>query len=203
MKPPILTAILLVFIVWLNYEIKKNTRRREQDKDSFWDWEKNSNFSRSSDISSLNPITITTERLPLADHPDQTINSYRDTILKLSGKKAINLSGLTNTDLKYEYGAKNLKQLTEYDNNYTSLVSMLQLWAERLNESDDIDSCIQVLEYAVSCFTDVTKSYRLLAECYRKKNTPGKVDELTRIIPNTKITEQEKLIDELIWIKNS
>lgn len=202
MKLPVLTALILVFIVWINYEIHKTSKHTAQDDEHFWKREKDSNFSRRADITSLDYITLTTDRLPLADNPDETVNSYRDTILKLSGKKILNLSGITNTELKFKYGVVNINQLTEYDNNYTALVSILQKWAERLYNNGNIDDCEAVLKYAVSCYTDVTKSYKLLAEIYAANNRTKEIDELVDVIAKTRIVEKDKLINELMLIKN-
>lgn len=200
---PVLTALILVFIVWLNYEVRKTSKQSKEDEENFWKREKESNFSRRTDISSLNYLTVATDQLPSADHPDQTINSYRDTIFKLNGKKILNLSGITNTELKSKYGAVNINQLTEYDNNYTAFVSILQKWAERLYNNGSIDDCITVLEYAVSYHTDVTKSYKLLADIYKAKNNVSKINDLINVIPQTKIPDKDKLINELLSIKNS
>jgi hypothetical protein len=133
----------------------------------------------------------------MEDHEDDTINSYRDTMKGLSGKKMINLAGLTNTELKYRYGAANLNILSEYDNNYTIMVSILQKWAERLYLEGFLTEAQSVLEYSISCLTDVTKSYRLLAEIYHKQKQPDKINDLINMIPKTKLPEKEKLIQEL------
>jgi hypothetical protein len=203
MTYPILTGIILIFIVWLHYEIRKTSRSSKKDTNNFWNKEKESNLVRRVDISGLNYLTLNTKLLPMEDHEDQTINSYRDTILKLTNKKMLNLAGLTNTELKYKYGAANINLLAEYDNNYTILVSMLQKWAERLNNGGFTDESLSVLEYALTFPTDVTKSYKLLADLYKKKNTPHKIDDLISIIMETAIQDKSKLIEELNKIKFS
>ncbi len=197
MPVPVLSIILFIFIIWLQYEIRKSQRKAKKDSDRFWDKEKQSNLTRRSDLSSLKYITLSTANLPLDDKEDATINSYRDTILNLSDKKILNLTGFTNTQLKTEYGAANIKLLMEYDNNYTILVSMLHKWAERLYEKDFTEDAISVLEYAVSCQTDVTKTYRLLAKIYHKQNTPGKIDRLIDTVSKTTIPRKEELIQDL------
>jgi radical SAM superfamily enzyme len=194
---PVLTVLILVFVVWLQYEIRKNSRQSKDSNDRFWEKEKTANQTRRKDISDLNYMTISLNLLPMEDHEDDTINSYRDTMKGLSGKKMINLAGLTNTELKYRYGAANLNILSEYDNNYTIMVSILQKWAERLYLEGFLTEAQSVLEYSISCLTDVTKSYRLLAEIYHKQKQPDKINDLINMIPKTKLPEKEKLIQEL------
>lgn len=194
---PVLTILALIFVAWLQYELRKSTKRSKENDDLFWNREKEANNTRRKDISNLNYLTISLSTLPMADHEDDTINSYHDLMIELSEKKLLNLAGFTNTELKYQYGAANLKYLTEYDNNYTVLVSILQKWAERLYQKGFLCEAQSVLEYSVSCLTEVTKSYRLLAEIYHNQKQPEKIKNLIEVIPKTKIPEKAKLISEL------
>ncbi len=199
MQIPVLTLIALIFILWLNYEIHTTSSKSKKALNDFLKREKEANFSRSKDITDLDYIIISTETLPLKDNSDDTINSYRNTIVSLSGKKAINLRDFTNTELKLKYGAANLKQLTEYDSNYITLISILQKWAERLYIQGSFIDCIAVLEYATACYCDVIKTYKLLAKLYQLQKTPEKINHLIELIPHTKLQIQakEKLIEAL------
>jgi hypothetical protein len=185
MPAPVLSVLILIFIVWLQYEIRKASRLDKSSTDNFWEKEKQSNLTRRKDISQLDYIILKLESLPLEDKEDLTVNSYRDTILKLSDKKILNLSGYTNTDLKTMYGPANMKLLTEYDGNFITLISMLQKWAERLYADGYTEDAKSVLEFAVSHKTDVTRSYRLLAEIYKLQNTPEKINGLIQSISET------------------
>ncbi len=197
MRLPIMTIIILIFIIWLQYEIRKSSRQSNTTSDDFWDKEKKSNLARRKDISNLDYIHITTDTLPLADKEDQTINSYRDTILKLSDKKILNLNGITNTELKNSYGIANINLLMEYDNNYVILVSMLQKWAERLYSKGYLEDALSVLEYAISCKSDVNKTYKLLAGIYKSNNTPEKINDLIQTITDLNFLDKDKLITDL------
>lgn len=90
----------------------------------------------------------------------------KEILRSLSTQKIVNLTGYTNTDLKLSYGTANITCLTEYDQNYTLLVSTLQKWAEALYRGGAKKECRQVLEYAVSVGTDVSHTYFLLADLY-------------------------------------
>lgn len=197
MPIPVLTALIIIFIAWIQYEIRKTNRSAAKQKDSFWQKENSANLSRRKDISQLDYITLDFSVLPMEDNPDDTINSYRDTIRSLSDKKILNLSGLTNTELKLRYGAANINQLSEYDNNFTILVSMLQKWAERLYSFGYQAEARAVLEYAVFCHTDVTKSYKLLAAIYKEQDIPEKIDALIDIIQKSELSGRQSLVDEL------
>jgi hypothetical protein len=203
MPIPVLTALILIFVIWLQYESRRAGKTSTQTKDKFWEKEKDSNVIKRSDISMLDYITIPFDRLPLDDHIDTTINSYRDTVLKLADKKILNLTGLSNTEVKYKYGTPNLAVLSEYDNNYTVLVSFLQKWAERLCEQGFESEALPILEFAVSCKSDVGSSYVLLASIYKHQATPQKIDQLLESVKSSNIMTKDKLHEELNAIKTS
>jgi Asp-tRNA(Asn)/Glu-tRNA(Gln) amidotransferase B subunit len=192
------SILILIFILWLQYEIRKGQRLSKKSLELFWQKENDSNSTRRKDISQMDYLIVNLEELPMQDHDDDTINSYRDTIRRLAENKMINLAGLTNTELKLKYGVANFNLLSTYDNHYTAFVSMLQKWAERLKLRGHDADAQAVLEYSVfSCKTDVTKAYRMLAKMYQEQNSPDKINTLIDLIPSTRIKEPHKLIEEL------
>lgn len=187
-------SIVLIFVLWLNYEIRKNSRLSKKNMEEFWKKEAKANQTRKADISNLDYIKVPIDKLPLADTPDQTINSYRDTILSLSGKKVLNLTGFSNTELKLKYGASNINLLSEYDNNYTMLVAILQKWGERLYSQGYKREALSVLETAVECKTDVPKTYELLADIYIEQGSPNKINLLMDALSKTHVRNKESLL---------
>ena len=70
----------------------------------------------------------------IPEHPeleDERVNEYITELKGLKGKRILNCTGQTNTDLKLEYGAANITKLTEYDGNYTILVRTIARLAEK------------------------------------------------------------------------
>lgn len=196
-------SLLIIFVVWQFYEIQKSDRLSKKGTEVFWKKEQMANLSRRADISGLDYIIIPLEQLPMADTDDPTINSYRDTISKLADQRILNLTGFTNTDLKMKYGASNINTLSEYDNNYLILVSILHKWGERLYRKGYTEAALSVLEYAVMCLTDVRMTYQLLAEIYRNQHKFDKIDALIDKISSTNIIRKDKLTEELSRIKNT
>ena len=100
------------------------------------------------------------------------------TLTTLTQCKIVNLTGITNTDLKLTYGTANITALTEYDQSFTLLVTTLQRWAETLYALGDTPSTKTILEYAVSINSDVSKTYSLLASIYDENNELSKISSL-------------------------
>lgn len=182
----LISFCLLIFL--LN---KRHSKMEKSMKDAFWKREEEANHTRRKSLDNLPYITIPLEELPLACHITDDTADVRNTddaadvrntgdaaaneaiseeckeiLRSLSTQKIVNLTGYTNTDLKLSYGTANITCLTEYDQNYTLLVSTLQKWAEALYRGGAKKECRQVLEYAVSVGTDVSHTYFLLADLY-------------------------------------
>ena len=90
--------------------------------------------------------------------------------LFLENQKIVNLSYLTNTDLKYKYGVANLNLLTEYDTNYSELITLLQNYGNMLLESGFEEQALTVLEYSISIGSDISKTYTTCAAIYQNHN---------------------------------
>ncbi|MBH1940747.1 hypothetical protein I5677_07595 [Mobilitalea sibirica] len=203
MQIPVLFSIVIIFVVWLQVEIRKSNKQSKKTSDHFWHIENSANATRKVDISFLNYIKIPIEQLPMSDKADATLNSYRDLILSLNEKKILNLTGITNTELKLKYGAANITLLSEADNNYTTLVSILHRWGDRLYTLGYRSDAVNVLEYAVTCSTDVRKTYQLLKKIYMEENTPEKIDFLIERLRKTNIYNKDAILHELTHVRIS
>lgn len=179
-------ATLFLFLLVLGRALKKNTHAMEAQEQSFWQRERTANSVRKKPLDNLEYISIPWEQLPAEVHKDDSVvRECLDTLTILKDSKIVNLTGITNTDLKLTYGTANITVLTEYDQNYTSLVTTLQKWADKLYHLGDMDSARIVLEYAVSVRSDITKTYLMLAEIYNQSGLAERIPEL--------VTAAEKL----------
>lgn len=178
MRLPFL-ASFIIFIIWLTYELRKSRRKEEKLEKQFWAREREANNTRRKPLDGLSFISIPLNELPLetaSDNPQ--IQEYTDILRTLSTKKIVNLTGYTNTDLKLMYGAPNITELTEYDQNYTLLARTLQQWATTLFELGYSTEAKTILEFAISTDTDVSGSYRLLVSIYHSNGEDEKIAAL-------------------------
>lgn len=177
----IIISSFLIFSIVFFFALQRSKRAEKKIEQDFWERERRSNCTRRKSLDGLNYITIPEEILDM--HPTcmtEEIDSCLLDLHDLSSCRIVNLTGWTNTDLKLEYGTANITILSEYDFNYTNLVTALQKLAELLHESGDDAHAIEVLEFAVSTGTDVSKSYYLLADLYKACGTPEKIELLVR-----------------------
>lgn len=171
MRIPIF-AIVIAFVIWLNFVANRASRRDEDRKRAFWERENAANSVRKQSLDGLPYIHIPEDLLP-ADVTDSAFAAHeaaaRITRLRENDAVIVNLTGYSNTDLKMEYGAANLSVLTEYDANYTTLVTALQECGNALYEDGRFEEAARVLEFAAETGTDVSACYRLLIDLYRTK----------------------------------
>lgn len=175
-------ASSIVFCIWLFYELRKHRRKEAQVEDSFWERETAANNTRKKPLDDLEYISIPFDFLPMdiLKEDDEVAECHR-LLLTLSEQKIVNLTGLSNTELKLRYGAPNITVLTDYDQNYTVLARTLQKWASLLYQAGYTQEAKTILEFAVSTKTDVSASYAILSEIYKKNGQTQKIESLLQI----------------------
>lgn len=172
-------ASFIVFLVVVSYQISKSRRHTEKMENSFWERELMANNTRRKSLEHLNYITIPFETLPMSVMAeDESVAEYQQTLRSLTDSPIVNFTGISNTDLKLQYGAPNIDLLMRYDQNYTTLACTLQKWAEKLYEAGHPAEARQILEFAVSTDTDVSSTYKLLASIYASEGDFPKITAL-------------------------
>lgn len=99
-------------------------------------------------------------------------------ICKLADSRILNLTGVSNTELRLTYGTANLDPLMSYDHNFTQLIRALQKWGSLLASAGHPEDAITVLSYAVSIGSDIAGTYAVLARLYKSRGEVSKIEEL-------------------------
>ncbi len=179
MKFPFLASFILL-IIFFNIRSRRVSRKTEEREQDFWARELESNSVRKKSLDSLEYVHIPFDLLPFGTAGDnEMLQKCEDDLTALKDEKIVNLTGITNTDLKLEYGTANITPLTEYDQNYTALVCALQSWGQELYNQARFEDAAKVLEFAVKTRTDITATYRLLIDMYKTKLGYNE-DEITK-----------------------
>lgn len=192
---PVILLCVIIFVVWLHYQISKSSKKDKEASDSFWEKESEAKNTRKADLSDLTYITVPMDKLPFSDTAKEDMRNLQDTVKSLG--KIVNFTGLSNTDLKLKYGAPNLTILSEYDQNYTLLVRTLNSWAALLYKQGSLDDATVVLEYAVECRSDIKNTYVLLGNIYKSRGEFSKIKELTNIANGLNSLSKTGIIQEL------
>ncbi len=193
---PILPFFLL-FLVLLAIRLNYLKAKRQQQEDEFWAKEREAKITPAKDISNLRYITIPIEKFPLNFSTDEKVIEIENELKELSTHRLLNLTGVTNTELKITYGAPNFETMSKIGDDFDRMCVLLNKYSEALYGADRIDDVISVLEFAVGVGTDVSESYTLLAKCYRAKEMNEKLDMLKNQVEQSKLLLKESILQKI------
>ncbi|MEY8390973.1 hypothetical protein AALA98_06300 [Lachnospiraceae bacterium 45-W7] len=168
----------IIFMAVVSYKRMKANHQNQAAEDAFWKRENDANLTRRQDISHLDYIDFSGVTLPFALFQDDLLKQCEAQVLALKEKKILNLTGISNTDLKLKYGPANLPELTQCDQNFTLLARTLNTWGQRLNELSHTEEAVCVLAFAVSIKSDIRATWQLLAQLYAASGDYAKIQEM-------------------------
>ncbi|NLK97153.1 hypothetical protein [Defluviitalea saccharophila] len=190
MKIPFFFSLFIIFIVFFNMKLRKVSKEIENSKKKFLERERESMFVRKKSLEDLDYISVSLDDLPmlkeeeLSSDAEKQAYRHQKTALDLASKPLLNLSGKSNTDLKFQYGPANLETLMNYEQNYENLLKSLLNWGRYLKKANRTEDAIAVLEKAVSIGTDLSQNYILLSDLYHETNQKDKLLNLKELVEN-------------------
>ena len=129
-----------------------------------------------------------------------------DELNALKDKRILNLTKMSNTDLKLEYGRNHLDEMQAIGENYVQLSILIVTIAEILYEAGEYNDAARILEYGIATKTDINKNYMLLADCYNMLGSTRQLTELREQVPTMGLTLERNIlshIDDLIKSSSS
>lgn len=198
---PVIFFCTVIIGMLILYESKKASGKKDAASRDYWDREARANSVRRKDITFLDYISVEPDNLPFIETDDIEILEYQDTIRRLSSKKILNLTNVSNTEIKEAYGVANLDTLSDYDNNYTTLVNTIVKWGRRLIDLGYTKEATAVLEYGIQIKSDASRNYYMLADLYKKSGDTDKIDGLIEVASSLNSIMKEKIIAKLTDMK--
>ena len=197
MISPLFTTIVLV-AGFIFVFMKMTSSKPDNGIKSFLEKERRANSTLKQPLDNLDFIKVPVDAIP---SPEPALNercaSLLGDIKRLAEKKIVNLTGISNTDLKLTYGAANLPILTEYDQNFTSLCKDLFDLGCEYNNAGLKDEAITTLNIAVNLGTDISGNYTTLAEIYAEKGLYVEIQRLINVADNIRSLTKRSTINKL------
>lgn len=199
------TVLVLAWV--LHHNIRKNNGNDRETVSSYLKREETANATRRKDISHLPYIQVPLDTLPLDitlkdENMQSKIVEYKKIIMDLSGKKMLNLIGISNTELKEQYGPANLDQLSIYDQNYSKYIRTLSLLANCLITENE-KAAVEISEYCIRTGTDISSTYALLGTYYMKEKRYEDFENLYHYIPDKNSVIGKVTVNKLNAIRES
>ncbi len=160
----IFCTIVIGFL--LKYERRKHSRKTEADNSTFWSREDAANQVRRKDISQLPYIQIPFDTLPFISDASGEIKNCQNELLALKGIPLLNLSGMSNTDLKLEYGVANLPKLSDCDEACSNMYRIIANLGYYLSKEGYHSEAVAFLEFGIDAGSDLSRNYYVLADEY-------------------------------------
>ena len=133
---PVFFILVITLVILIRYEITRNSKAERRSSKAFWEREREASFTRNKDISGLDYINIPEDliaSLPSLENEEYT--AALENLNALKGTKILNLTGITNTDLKASYGTGNFAFLSECDERFNTLYVSLKTISRTLKEA--------------------------------------------------------------------
>lgn len=200
---PVFFIITILLVLWVHYQKRRTDRIASQSSEAFWERERQANLTRKKDISNLDYIHVPVNTLPFPETDSEEIGDIQKHIINLASGKIVNFTGVSNTDLKLQYGAPNINILMEYDKNYLELVRSLYRYGKLLYDKQLTDEALTVLKYALSIKTDISANYTLLATIYKEKNDLEGINSVISAAEELTSMTKKALLRGLVAIRDS
>ena len=196
-------GLFIIFLSVAAYYRKRATAQQKKVTEDFWSREDQANQIRRKDISNLPYITIPLEKFPIGISDDEELTDYENDLKTLASRKILNLSHQSNTDLKLAYGPANLPALSEYYQNYTTLLRNLVAYADCLIKNGFKSEAVPVLEFGISIDSDIRANYTLLAELYKEQRKTAKIQELIDKAASLDSMMRSAILEQLHTLQNA
>ena len=203
---PMFFLLALVFTAWLAFERIKSSKQDDERVRAFWEREREADGTRKKNLDTISyikvPNWITLDSLSSSlPTDDEELNRCNDILNSLMSQRILNLTGMTTTDIKLEYGPANVNIVDEYDQNFTLFAQTIYAYGERLHTLGFDHEAMRVLRFGIDSLSDISGNYKLLATLYIKYGQQDKIPELKVAAANLNSLLKNSIIkylDELI-----
>lgn len=202
---PTFFILFIIFIIWFQYEKRKNTKIVEQEERSFWLREEASNNARKKDISELPYITIPDNAFDdiFGASSDDDILALEQSLRNMSHAKMIDLSEYSNTDLKIYFGVGNFGDLSSYDQNYQNFLNELTSYGKALLAHQHPHHALAAFSLCLTLGSDRSIDYISMGRCYRDLDRPEDIVELINSVKESDLQFKNCIVSELAEVLSS
>jgi len=197
---PIFFILIVGTTLAIQIMMRKNKVDFKKDIEDIAERERKANLSRKKEIDKALYITPNPSVLPIKTYDESKENKKIKKAQEIAVRKAhltmIRFDEpISNTDLKLKYGLANLEIITMYEEHYNSYMQALTLWAELLIEKNNLIDAEKVLCEAINLKSDLSKTYMLLIDVYKKTNNSKKLQNIIKLVEKSNLKLKSKILN--------
>lgn len=206
---PVLFIWFLIAIFLFRHHMKKDTKLNERASQTFWKKEQASLVVRKQSLNeedyvkpSLDPIYFMDEAYYLEHHKPELLR-YQTQIEGLLKEPMVNLSHMSNTDVRLTYGTAMITTIEAYETNYNHYIKALYALGKGFYELGNQPLAKAYLEEGIHVGTDIKSHFMLLAEIYLNEKEPSKINDLIEKAQNLHSLTKNSLVHTLQDLLNT
>lgn len=196
---PTIFILFLIFLFIFHHNLKKTERLTAMKRKDFWENEEKSMFTRKSQIEDNNYIVLdisgiihnNREYFLELGHPE--LFKYQELIFSLSNEQMLNLSNMSNSEIRLKYGVANFSHIEACENNYNRLIKAIYMLGKGYYDLEKYPEAISVLEAGIKINSDISDHILLLAELYAMNKDVFNFNEIKIYSENIESLTKTKL----------
>lgn len=183
---PFLT-VFIIFLLALFFRFKYLREKREAQEQDFWSNEQKARINIGT-IKESDYVVIPLSTFPFGLCEDPYMVEMENAIKTLSEEKLLNLTGLSNTDVKLKFGANHFDEATLAGEKYDELIKNLVNYAIELDDHGFSSESEKMLEYLIGIDCDMKSAYITLGKLYASGNKIGKIKDLIERVDSSSLS---------------
>lgn len=194
---PFVFFAYIVFMIY--YFIQRSGKKHKKTVDDFWETEHKANQAAKQNIPDEMFYTPDISGLPFKEYEVNEENKklirLQNDVINKSNKKMLQFEEkLSNTELKFQYGAANIQNIVIYEQNYENFIRALNSWSKELLMLEQIDASEKISEYTLSLRPLIFDTYAILIDIYIEKSDKNKLILLRGRINDMKIIREDEFL---------
>lgn len=181
---PVLVIIAIIIII-VKLSNRKNNKDLRLKVGNMLNQDHAANMARSKNINQELFYIPNISILPIKNYEADDKNKstgphlWQNKALEQANKKMLHFEKpMTNIELKNMFGAANLEQLANYEENFSNYMHTLRNWAKALFDKGELQDAQIILEESISAGSEASANYSLLADIYHKNNNTQGLQDL-------------------------
>lgn len=180
-------AVFITICLVLFFRYKFINDKREEKEQDFFDKERSARTTVGHIYESdYEVIPLSKFSFNLCEDP--SIVEMEEKIKVLSTEKLLNLTGVSNTDVKLRFGVNHFDEAVACGEKYDELIGLLVNYAIGLDDHGFSEESANILEYLVKNDCDIKAAWIALGKHYASKSEFDKIKSLIEKVDSSKLS---------------
>ena len=189
-------AVFITFCLILFFRYRYLDEKRLSQEQDFFDRERQASTTIGK-ISESDYEVIPLSKFPFNLCEDPSMLEMENEIQALSKEKLLDLTGISNTDVKLKYGVNHFDEAVAAGEKYDELLGLLVKYAIGLDDHGFSSESSVMLEYLIDQDCDIKAAWIALGKFYATNSSFDKLTDLYNKVDSSKLTIKNATKEQL------